>query len=472
MITPRDRDTICAVSTPPGVGGISVLRLSGEKALEILRKIAPFFPEKPESHKAYFGTLTDPSEGEAIDEVLVTWFDHGKSFTGEKTAEISCHGNPLICGDILHHLVAAGARPADRGEFTYRSFMNGRIDLVQAESVLSLIESRSSSARRLALRQLKGDLSERLESLEDNMIWCLAHIEAGIDFATEGLKTESDVLLIRLETVEKSLDQLVKSFRTGRVLKDGVRIVFAGRPNVGKSSLLNNFLEEDRAIVTDIAGTTRDVVEGETQHEGIRISFVDTAGLREADDQIEKIGIARSRKAQDDADIIFFVFDASVGLETEDLEILRSLDPERTLILANKVDSAPSEVLQKAANQLKAETFFTNETSSEAPFSQKVFFVSALDKMTRASVLDVLTQRLRAELNESASVLAGARHFERLSAALEAVRRGTEILKEEAGAEFAAVDLKEALLAVQETIGKRFDDQIMDRVFKEFCIGK
>ncbi|MBX3040315.1 MAG: tRNA uridine-5-carboxymethylaminomethyl(34) synthesis GTPase MnmE [Bdellovibrionaceae bacterium] len=473
MITPRDRDTICAVSTPPGVGGISVLRLSGEKALEILRSIAPFVPENPESHRAYFGTLIDPSQREAVDEVLVTWFDHGKSFTGEKTAEISCHGNPLICGEILRHLVASGARPADRGEFTYRSFMNGKMDLVQAESVLSLIESRSASARRLALRQLKGDLSQKIEAIEDDMIWCLAHIEAGIDFATEGLKTvESDVLLSRLGTIEKSLDQLVRSFSAGRILKDGVRVVFAGRPNVGKSSLLNNFLEEDRAIVTDIPGTTRDVVEGETQHEGIRISFVDTAGLREADDQIERLGIARSRKAQDDADLIFFVFDASRGLEADDLEILRSLDRERTLVLGNKVDSAPKEALDRSKDALQAETFFTEKDSSGTSSAQKVFFVSALDKVTRASVLDVLTQRLRSELNESASVLAGVRHFERLSAALEAVQRGTGILRTEAGAEFAAVDLKEALLAVQETIGKRFDDQIMDRVFKEFCIGK
>lgn len=468
MIIARDRDTICAVSTPPGVGGISVLRVSGEKALEITRAIAPFLPANPESHRAYFGTLLNPKTKDAIDEVLITWFDQGRSFTGERTAEISCHGNPLICEEILKALIENGARSADRGEFTYRSFMNGKVDLVQAESVLSLIESRSASARRLALRQLKGQLSKDLEKLEDDLIWCLAHIEAGIDFATEGLETvEADVLFERASSVEKHLDKLVSSFRTGRVLKEGVRIAFAGRPNVGKSSLLNNFLEEDRAIVTELPGTTRDIVDGETLYEGLRLEFLDTAGLRDAEDRVERIGIEKSRKAQEEADLVFFVFDASEGLTAEDLEILRELNHEKTLILANKKDQS-SLTENQVLEALQAGTFFKD---SQNP-AHHLFFVSALDTKTREQVLGSLVERLRAEMNESAAVLASARHYERLSAGLESLRRALSGLESGMGAEFVALDLKEALLGIQETLGKRFDDQIMDRVFKEFCIGK
>lgn len=472
MITTRDRDTICAVSTPPGVGGISVLRVSGEKALSITRGLAPFFPERPESHKAYFGTLVDPIDQSPLDEVLITWFAEGRSFTGEATAEISCHGNPLICADILKALVSLGARPADRGEFTYRSFMHGRIDLVQAESVLELIESRSESARRVALRQLKGDLSKALESLEDNLIWCLAHIEAGIDFATEGLETvEQGVLLQRLQGVKAGLERLVSSFASGRVLRDGVRISLVGRPNVGKSSLLNNFLQEDRAIVTEIPGTTRDVVDGETQFHGLRLQFQDTAGLREATDQVERLGIERSRKALKESDLVFFVFDASEGLTPQDREILSLLDPEKTLILANQMDRSPKSPAE-LAKALESETFFTTSGLSASDRAQKMFFVSALDKITREKVLDPLMARLQAELNESAALLANARHFERLSHSLMCLEQGIGGLEGGAGSEFVALDLKEALLGVQETLGKRFDDQIMDRVFKEFCIGK
>ncbi|RYZ63252.1 MAG: tRNA uridine-5-carboxymethylaminomethyl(34) synthesis GTPase MnmE, partial [Proteobacteria bacterium] len=271
----RDTHTICAVSTPHGVGGISVLRISGPDSLEITREIASFLPLNIESHRVYFGTLRSPEFQDEIDEVLVTYFKKGHSFTGEEVLEISCHGNPHICQKILNELIAIGARAADRGEFTYRAFMNGRVDLVQAEGILSLIESQSDKAMKLSLRQLKGQLSQRLESIENEITWLMAHLEAGIDFSTEGLDLVSDAVVTeKLTIIESGLQKLVNTYQSGRILRDGVRVALAGRPNVGKSSLLNLLLEEERAIVTEIAGTTRDVISGETQYAGVKFTFL------------------------------------------------------------------------------------------------------------------------------------------------------------------------------------------------------
>lgn len=470
MTGDRDSRTICAVSTPPGTGGISVIRVSGPQSRSIVRSLCSFLPENPESHRAYYGLLKNPVDGKPIDEVVVTWFAEGRSFTGEDTAEISCHGNPLICREIVDRLVENGALPADRGEFTYRAFMNNRLDLVQAESVLSLIESRSAAASRLALRQLQGDLSRNLERIENDTTWALAHIEAGIDFSTEGLDVvDPRILQEKLLEVEGGLRRLVESFKSGRVLKDGLRVVLVGRPNVGKSSLLNNLLEEDRAIVTEIPGTTRDVVDGETVYEGRRFVFLDTAGLREATDRVERMGIERSRKASEEADLVLFVFDAEAGITVEDLTLLETLAPEKTLLIANKIDRLEDGTLRTLEKALLTGKFFKGSGISEG---EKLLFVSALDTTTRSKILDLLKSRFDVEQAETSAVLSSSRHYERLMKALGNVESSRAGLHQGVGAEFIAVELKEALMAVQETLGKRFDDQIMDRVFREFCIGK
>lgn len=471
----RDQDTICAVSTPHGVGGISVIRVSGPRTLSIVSKICTFLPEHPESHKAYFGSLKDTNSHDEIDEVLATYFRHGKSFTGEEVIEISCHGSPVICQSILQQLVQLGARPADRGEFTYRAFMNGKLDLVQAESVLSLIESQSQQAAKLALRQLKGSVSHKLEEIENDMTWILAHAEAGIDFSTEGIKVvENDIVLSRLDKIEKGLEELVGTFKVGRLLKDGFRVVLTGLPNVGKSSLLNLFLEDERAIVTDIPGTTRDVIHGDTSFKGVKFTFLDTAGLRESvSDLVEKIGIQKSREATGESDFVFFVFDIEKGLSTEELTILDGLEPQRTYILANKTDrlsAVPSvETVEKA---LKNSKFFQKIGDLESFLKRRVFFVSALDKKVRSRVLEDLVKEFGDLQMENTVLISNSRHLENLSRALENTRRSKAVVEDGLGEEFLAIEFKEALIAIQETLGKRFDDQIMDRVFKEFCIGK
>lgn len=471
----RDQDTICAVSTPHGVGGISVIRVSGTHTLSAVSKICSFLPKKPESHRIYFGVLRSASVGDEIDEVLVSYFAHGKSFTGEEVVEISCHGSPTICQTILQQLVELGVRPADRGEFTYRAFMNGKLDLVQAESVLSLIESQSQQAAKLAFRQLKGSVSKKLEDVENDMTWILAHAEAGIDFSTEDIKVvDNSAVLSRLSNIEKTLVDLVSTFRVGRLLKDGFRVVLTGLPNVGKSSLLNLFLEVERAIVTDIPGTTRDVIHGDTSFEGVKFTLLDTAGLRESvSDLVEKIGIERSREAASESDFVFFVLDSTKGLSSEEMTILDGLDPQRTYILANKIDLLDQKFdTESVESLLKGSKFYQKIQDPSAYLKRRVFFVSALDKTVRTRVLDGLVKEFADLQLENTVLISNSRHLENLSRALDNTRRSRGVVEQGLGDEFLALELKEALIAIHETLGKRFDDQIMDRVFKEFCIGK
>lgn len=463
----RDEETICALSTPNGAGALALVRLSGKKALSIARKSAPFLPEKPESHRSYFGRLLSTENGAEYDEVLATYFAPGKSFTGEETVEFSTHGSAVIVEELLKNLVRSGAKAADRGEFSYRAFMHGQMDLVQAESVLALIESQSLMGAKQALRQLKGGLSEELENFESEITWGLAHIEAGIDFSTEGLETVSPTeLLKRLSIVASGLEKWLATYKQGRLLREGLRIVLMGRPNVGKSSLLNAIVNEEKAIVTDIAGTTRDLIEAPLMVEGVRINFVDTAGLRDSQDVVERIGIARTQKASKEADLVFFIFDLARGLQSEELEALRALDSARVFLVGNKADQADG------VGSIRAKTLEKLQ-GSELKDLRRVLFVSALDK---TSARDVLLTELGRWIDENRvedqGLLFQARHFERLSFALANLNEGLRLVKEGLSPELAAIELKEALLSVQETLGKHFDDQILDRVFKEFCIGK
>ncbi len=472
----RDLDTICAVSTPSGIGGISVIRVSGPIAYSVTRALCGFLPERGESHRAYFGTLKSlktGTDGDAIDEVVVTYFQKGRSFTGEETTEISCHGSPSIARQILEELFLAGARAADRGEFTYRAFMNGRMDLVQAESVLSLIESQSRQSSQQALRQLQGHLSKQLEKIENDLIWCLAHIEASIDFSTEGLEVvEENVLLDKVLGLQKQIEKLVQSFQTGRILKDGFQLVLTGIPNVGKSSLLNLLVEDDRAIVTDVPGTTRDLIEASFMAKGYKVNVVDTAGLRQSQDQVEKIGIERSYQAQKAADGIFFVFDSSKPLSDAEIKELSALDMSRTYLIGNKKDSGLETVEKRIENLQKQLNSVQKLQGFSSLPKDKIQIVSAFDKTDGDRLKEILVQNLGESQFEDQAVISQARHFENLSQAQENMIEAYGLVKSGASPELTALSMKEALLRVQETIGKRFDDQIMDRVFKEFCIGK
>ncbi len=474
----RDSDTICAISTPSGIGGISVIRISGSQAAALAKKLCTFLPAQPESHRAYFGLLKDNAI--PVDEVVATYFASGRSFTGEETVEISSHGSPALTGQIIDLLFLAGARSAQPGEFTYRAFMNGRLDLVQAESVLALIESQSQQASRQALRQLQGDLSINLEGIENQIIWCLAHLEASIDFSAEGLEVvNTPELLDKVDQLILKIGNLVQSYRHGRLLRDGYLLVLTGVPNVGKSSLLNLLVEEDRAIVTEIAGTTRDLVEASFLLDGLKVNVTDTAGLRKSVDRIELMGIERSYSAVKKADGIFFVFDCSRKCTAEELQELSLLDLKRTFLIGNKrdqTDQSNDEILSGLEKQLQTLQKFQRELGSANLLSdvlkEKVLIVSAFDKRDR----EILKAAIRKEMHESQfedqAVISQSRHFENLSSSLGNMKSARVLIEQVASPEFTALELKEALLKVQETLGKRYDDQIMDRVFKEFCIGK
>ncbi len=473
VLVGRDTDTICAVSTPPGTGGISVIRVSGKKSLQIVKKLANFLPAEPVSHKVFYGNLTDPRSHEIIDEVLISYFKEGSSFTGEETLEISAHGNLIIVENILNVLVFCGARLADRGEFTYRAFMNNKIDLVQAESVLALIESKSKRANRLAQRQLQGSLSQELEKIEDELLWMSAHVEASIDFSTEGLNiVENSTLISRANLLQERLKKLVGTYESGRLIKDGIVCALVGQPNVGKSSLLNLLCESERAIVTDQAGTTRDTITAETSYSGIKFVLTDTAGLRKGStDKIEKIGMERSRLASKEADFNLFIYDQSAGLDFEDVEILKGLDPKATFILANKKDLPIHEVNKEVSASYFSNFFKKDAIPVQNPTSQ-MLSVSALDKGDRELILKMIANQAVDIESQDTTIILNSRHFENLSKSMEFLRNAQQNLQKNLGAEFIALDLKEALLYIQRTLGKSFDDQIMDKVFKEFCLGK
>lgn len=470
-IRSRDADTIVAQATPAGYGGISVIRVSGPNAYVITKKLCSFLPEVIRSHQACFGNLHSAnhssSEAIIIDEVVVTAFADGKSFTGEQSTEISCHGNPLIVKEIISQLIFCGARGADRGEFTYRAFMNGRIDLVQAEGVLSLIQSQSQTSALQSLRQLKGQLSIEFEALENDITWCLAHIEASIDFSTEGIDVvDNNVLISRLQKILKNTECLLSGYKSGQILRDGFYVALVGKPNAGKSSLLNMLLGEEKAIVTHIPGTTRDVIEGSILLNGCRVVFSDTAGLRQSADLVEQIGIQRSYEVLDKADLIFYIFDSSVPVSQEEIDLIKQLPHSKTIFIANKTD------LTADGGSASARLLVKNLQGLVPVTEDMLCMTSTLNQNNVLNLKDVIAKKLEAFHFQDSTVLFQTRQYDCLLEMKKYLVEAISLVESSASPEFSALPLKETLLKVHEVLGKHFDDQIMDRVFKEFCIGK
>lgn len=519
----RDKDTICAVSTPNGIGGISVIRISGIDALKIVQKSIKNPTKIVESHKVFLANFVNSLSLVIIDEVCITVFLDGKSFTGEEVVEISCHGSPTICQLILDQLCFHGARIADRGEFTYRAFLNSRLDLVQAESVLSAIHSKSELSAKLALRQLKGDLSTQIKKVEDEILWCLAHIEASIDFSSEDIEIIQDhTLLNKLDTIETKITELVHSFKFGKMISDGVQITLSGKPNTGKSSLMNLLLQTNRSIITDVAGTTRDVIKEDFLYEGIRFILVDTAGIRNnTDDIIEKMGIEKTFKEQDEAQVNMFIFDFSdyyndsnqernKPFNQESFSLFSKFDLSSTFLILNKIDLGLSprqaEFLRNYWRNVskfpsKEELFsdFCHQVNEPCLFqfvvslfnylelhfkfdtyqdligwiSAHVIFCSTFDLASRTYILDTVMQSW-VSLNSHVDNISvtSSRQKDALMKSLQFVKTTKLAVGNGLGHEFIALDLKEALLSIQSILGVVYDDQILDKVFKEFCLGK
>ncbi len=445
-------EIICALATPPGRGGLAVIRMSGPGSLQVARQISPFLKDSIESHKVYYGHLVDPKTEEILDEALVTYFAEGRSFTSQETIEFSIHGSPAVADMVLQALLSVGARMAEAGEFTYRAYSSGRIDLVQAESVLNLIESKTAHAARVALQHLKGDLSTQLKVVEDQLTLTLAHLEASLDFTHEDIETEDNsASLSRLEKARDGIVKLVGSYAAGRIIKEGLSVALVGAPNVGKSSLLNTLVQFDRALVSAQPGTTRDFVEAELNVAGNIVRVIDTAGLRDSVDEIENLGMDRSRKMIEQADLVCYVLDQSQEAPPNN-ELIKSVSAERLIYLINKTD-------------------LENKLGS-VDFSSPVIRVSA---KTQAGIEDFkkyIEEKFFARSCEESSVILNARHFELLSEALKHISKGIENQKSNASPEFIIADVQSALMNIFEVLGQRFDDQVMDRVFSEFCLGK
>ncbi len=451
-------DTIAAISTPVGEGGIGIIRVSGALAIPIADSI---FRKNRNggllSHRFYYGTIVDPASAEPLDEVMVVIMRAPHSYTREDVLEIQCHGGYLLVQKVMELALRSGARLAEPGEFTKRAFLNGRIDLVQAEAVIDLIRSKTDVSLALARHQSEGLLSRRIAAAKEGIVTALAYIEAFIDFPDEDIDCTGTARITDL--IAASLDEiatLLDGFNEGRVLRDGVSVVIAGKPNVGKSSLLNTLLQEKRAIVTSVPGTTRDIIEEVVSIKGLPIKLLDTAGIRETVDQVEQEGVSRARDRLSSADLVLFVIDGSRPFTADDQAILSTLADLKFLLVSNKADlplssGVPSDV---AGNRL----FISTQTGQGIEALKEEIYDSfihghAVDRREYVTISQV-------------------RHRDALTRARDCLCRFTANFAAGFNLELLSIDLREALCAVGEVTGETTTDDVLDRIFSSFCIGK
>ncbi|SKB69344.1 tRNA modification GTPase [Dyadobacter psychrophilus] len=449
----HQQEVICALATPSGVGAIAVIRVSGLGSISLVKSIFKGKNlEEAESHTVHFGTIQ--SAGEIIDEVLVTVFKTPKSFTKEDSIEISCHGSDYIIRQILKLLISKGARIAKPGEFTQRAFLNGQFDLVQAEAVAALIAADSQASHKTALNQLRGGFSRKLASLRTELIHFASLIELELDFGEEDVEfAQRDDLRRLIEALLSTIAPLIDSFDFGNALKEGVPVAIIGSPNVGKSTLLNALLNEEKAIVTSIAGTTRDVIEDTIVLEGLKFRFIDTAGIRETTDLVESIGIERSKAAMEKADIVIFLFDSLETLH-ENQQLARLLPSEKqVLYVLNKID-----IGEIAPESLEA---LQNDIISISAKSQ-----TGLSDLTNKLVSMVYGQ------SASDTVVTNLRHYEHLVKTHDALQDVLNGLETGVTGDFLAQDIRLSLHHLGEITGTIVTDDLLDNIFSKFCIGK
>jgi tRNA modification GTPase len=469
-------DTICAIATPAGQGGIGIVRLSGPHSLSIASQVVRLRSgdslSSVSSHTLHLADLVIPAlekHGEVravrnrlpvsglIDEALVVYMKAPRSFTAEDVVEIQSHGGMLVLELVCRVCLGSGARMAEPGEFTKRAFLNGRLDLSQAEAVLDTIRAASSAGLNIAQRQLRGDLAHEIEQARAALLTVLAHVEAGIDFVDEDISFLQQEELVRIVRNARAVVQkLEATARDGRIVKEGARVVILGRPNVGKSSLLNRLLKEERAIVTAIPGTTRDVIEESIDIGGVMIHLADTAGMRETDDVVEREGIKRARAAQDEADLLLVVVDGSVPLTSDDRELLMSVRDRKHMVLLNKADLA--------------------ETVERDPAltDRLVYIMSAKTGMGVELVKSALLAQLVSggfEAGESVMVT-NARHRDALRRASTSLDQALESVQGGMAGELISIDVRAAADALGEITGAITTDEILGRIFSEFCVGK
>ena len=448
-------DTICAISTALGVGAISIIRVSGDDAIDIVNKIFDKDLTKKESHTINYGHIV--YKGEIIDEVMVSIMKSPKTFTKEDIVEINSHGGVAVTNKVLEILLLEGVRLAEPGEFTKRAFLNGRIDLVEAESIMDLIESKTETSRKLAISGMEGKVSKLVKDIIDNLVKVNANIEVNIDYPEY-----EDIEIVTKEKIEemskyinKELTKLLNESENGKLIKDGINTLILGRPNVGKSSILNKLIEEDKAIVTSVAGTTRDIVEGQIRVNGILLNIIDTAGVRETEDIVEKIGVEKSLSLVNDADLIILVFSNNEKLTDEDKKLLEYTKEKKRIIVINKIDLENNLDISNLKNE----------------------------RIVKISVLkDSGIENLKNEINDMFNLeeinlgdftyLSNSRQISLVKKAVEISKNLEDALNNDVPIDLLEIDIKEICEILGEIIGESYDDKLIDTLFSNFCLGK
>lgn len=447
--------TIAAISTPIGNGGVGIVRISGDDALKIVLKI--FKPLKKGEMKPFLlrlGNVVDENEN-TVDQVLVSYFKAPKSYTGEDVCEINCHGGSVAVNRVLELLLRNGATLAEGGEFTKRAFLNGKLDLTQAEAVVDLINSKSEKESKASVKQLEGRLGEEIRSIKDQIISLLADIEANIDYPEY-----EDIEEVRREKIDAILEKQIErlhvledSFNSGKILKNGIMTAIVGKPNVGKSSLLNLLLKEERAIVTEIAGTTRDTIEESVNIKGITLRLIDTAGIRNTEDVVENIGVEKSKKVLNDAELVLFLIDGSKGFMHEDKEILQEIGDKNHIILINKIDLQNEKISIDDENIIRISAK-TGEGMTELE--------NKIEELFNLKNLD----------SENELIITNMRHKDLLNKAKNGLKTAKETINTGLPIDMISINIKTAIASLGEILGESISEDVLNKIFEKFCVGK
>lgn len=459
MIT--QTDTIVALSTPSGRSGIGVIRLSGSDSISILQTLVASDSFNPEPNVLTLRSLIDPTTTELLDQALVCYFKAPHSFTGEDVVELHCHGSPILLRSIIDAALTLGARLADPGEFSLRAVANERLKLTEAEAIRDLIDAQTDVAARQATRQLKGEISNTLQPTKDELLKIIVRLESSLEFVEDDLPAlETDKLSDSLRTLTENLERLANTFSRGRLIREGIKVTFVGRPNVGKSSLFNGLLGRGRAIVTEVPGTTRDTITESIALDGVPVILTDTAGLRRSQDQIESIGMDRTKREAADSDLLIVVIDGAEALTDDDRKVMTDIEGQPHIVAINKSDLptfsvtlADGEILGREEHQIVSVSAKTN---------------GGLEQL-RAAILDSFKN---GHATAEGLLITNARHHDLLRCAVDSVKASEELLKARASEEMILVGLHNALRFLSEITGETTSEEILGQIFSTFCIGK
>lgn len=456
------KDTIAAISTPMGEGGIAVIRISGDEAVQVADQVFRSKTKLPEAptHTVHYGMIVDLATGERVEEALVTVMRAPRSFTMEDVVEVSCHGGIVSVRKVLELLLSAGARLAEPGEFTKRAFLNGRIDLAQAEAVIDLIRSKSDRAFKLALKQVEGTLSKRIKALRHKLVELMAHIEVNIDYPEHDVEElTSSHIRNQAQLAIQEIEQLLRSAQEGRILREGIVTAIVGRPNVGKSSLLNALAQENKAIVTDIPGTTRDVIEEFVTVNGIPLKLLDTAGIRETADVVEQIGVSRSRGALEDADMVLLVLNAAEPLHEDDRKLLEELREKQTIVVVNKTDLPMQLELEEIRSRIPEDRLVMLSVQEQVGLDQLEKAISALFFAGGVEAGDM-------------TYVSNVRHIHLLKKAQASLEEALQAAERMVPIDMIQIDVRNAWEELGEIIGDSVGESLIDQIFSQFCLGK